>query len=49
MEDRHEKELAAIKKSMIYELRLFFDAKEQTAYTKEEILEILDEKALELQ
>ena len=48
MEERAEKELAAIKKAMIYELRLFFDDREQTAYTKEEILEILDEKALEL-
>lgn len=46
MEDMTEKEMEAIRKSTIYELRLMLTLGEKQEYSKEEIVELLDKIAM---
>lgn len=46
MEDMTEKEMEAIRKSTIYELRLMLTQGEKQEYSKEEIVELLDKIAM---
>jgi hypothetical protein len=45
MEEMTEKEMNAVKKATIYELRLLFTQSEKKEYTKNEIVELLDKIA----
>ncbi|MGI6500536.1 MAG: hypothetical protein ACOX1S_06585 [Anaerostipes sp.] len=46
MEDMTEKEMEAIRKSTIYELRLVLTQGEKEEYSRQEILELLDKIAM---
>ena len=46
MEEMNEREIKIVKKSTLYDIRLIFSSSDKTEYTREEILEILDNVAL---
>lgn len=46
MEETNEREIKIVKKSTLYDIRLIFSSSDKTEYTKDEILQILDDVAL---
>lgn len=42
----NEREIKIVKKSTLYDIRLIFSSSDKTEYTKDEILQILDDVAL---
>lgn len=46
MEEMNEREIKIVKKSTLYDIRLIFSSSDKTEYTKDEILQILDDVAL---